>query len=190
MSAPTLAPGPHCRRGLASWPFAEPCGRQWGHGGSRSSWVVGSRNGSKRPDLESYRNADPRRDRGRARASSGIKRYALFRVGVREDYLFLCGDRFVESMRYVRTYPTELPGPPADLLLGDTDARPGYRRRAEDPAVPPVNAEFLHERLPNSKLDVIDAGHFTSGGGRGRLLGARHRWWNGGYATSGSAATR
>jgi pimeloyl-ACP methyl ester carboxylesterase len=27
--------------------------------------------------------------------------------------------------------------------------------------VPPVNAEFLHERLPHSKLDIINAGHFT-----------------------------
>jgi pimeloyl-ACP methyl ester carboxylesterase len=32
---------------------------------------------------------------------------------------------------------------------------------ARDRAVPPVNAEFLHDRLPNSRLDVIDAGHFT-----------------------------
>jgi pimeloyl-ACP methyl ester carboxylesterase len=27
--------------------------------------------------------------------------------------------------------------------------------------VPPVNAEFLHHRLPRSKLDILDAGHFT-----------------------------
>ena len=32
---------------------------------------------------------------------------------------------------------------------------------ADDTAVPPVNATFLHERLPHSKLDVLDAGHFT-----------------------------
>jgi pimeloyl-ACP methyl ester carboxylesterase len=30
-----------------------------------------------------------------------------------------------------------------------------------DSAVPPVNAELLHERLPRGKLDVLDAGHFS-----------------------------
>lgn len=29
-----------------------------------------------------------------------------------------------------------------------------------DTAVPPGNGEFLHERLPKSKRDFIDAGHF------------------------------
>jgi pimeloyl-ACP methyl ester carboxylesterase len=24
-----------------------------------------------------------------------------------------------------------------------------------------ANAEFLHERLPNSRLEIIDAGHFV-----------------------------
>ena len=28
--------------------------------------------------------------------------------------------------------------------------------------VPPVNAEYLHERLPKSKLDIIDGLHFIS----------------------------
>jgi pimeloyl-ACP methyl ester carboxylesterase len=32
---------------------------------------------------------------------------------------------------------------------------------AGDTAVLPVNASFLHERLPHSKLDIIDAGYFT-----------------------------
>jgi len=27
--------------------------------------------------------------------------------------------------------------------------------------VPPANAEYLHERLPRSKLDLIDALHFV-----------------------------
>jgi pimeloyl-ACP methyl ester carboxylesterase len=26
--------------------------------------------------------------------------------------------------------------------------------------VPPANGEYLRRRLPNSRLDVIDAGHF------------------------------
>jgi len=32
---------------------------------------------------------------------------------------------------------------------------------ASDTAVPLINAAFLHERLPHSQLDVVDAGHFT-----------------------------
>jgi pimeloyl-ACP methyl ester carboxylesterase len=32
---------------------------------------------------------------------------------------------------------------------------------AHDTAVPPANARFLHERLPHSRLDIIDTGHFT-----------------------------
>jgi pimeloyl-ACP methyl ester carboxylesterase len=30
-----------------------------------------------------------------------------------------------------------------------------------DRVVPLTNAEFLHERLPNSRLVVVDAGHFV-----------------------------
>jgi pimeloyl-ACP methyl ester carboxylesterase len=33
---------------------------------------------------------------------------------------------------------------------------------AHDTVVPPVNAEFLHRRLPHSQLDIIaDTGHFA-----------------------------
>ena len=30
-----------------------------------------------------------------------------------------------------------------------------------DWAVPPSNHRYLHQRLPHSKLDLVDAGHFT-----------------------------
>jgi pimeloyl-ACP methyl ester carboxylesterase len=62
-------------------------------------------------------------------------------------------------MRYVRTYPTELPI--LRDLLPQIETPVQIIAGARDPAVPPVNAEFLHERLTNSKLDLIDAGHFT-----------------------------
>jgi pimeloyl-ACP methyl ester carboxylesterase len=29
-----------------------------------------------------------------------------------------------------------------------------------DAIVPPINAELLHEMLPNSKLEILDAGHY------------------------------
>ena len=61
---------------------------------------------------------------------------------------------------------------------------------AHDPAVPPVNAEFLHERLPNSKLDIIDAGHFTWEEAAADYTAIVTSWWDGGYATARPAATR
>ncbi|MDX6647098.1 MAG: hypothetical protein QOK40_2825 [Miltoncostaeaceae bacterium] len=138
------------------------------------------------PDLEPYRNADPRQIV--AGAMTDIERYALPDF-VREDYLSSYeGDRWVESMRYVRSYPTELPvlrdllpqiHTPVQIIAG-----------ARDPVVPPVNAEFLHERLPDSKLDIIDVGHFTWEDGADEYAALVTAWWGGGYATAGSATAR
>jgi pimeloyl-ACP methyl ester carboxylesterase len=44
-------------------------------------------------------------------------------------------------------------------LLPQIDAPVEIIAGARDAVVPPVNAEFLHQRLPHSRLDVIDAGH-------------------------------
>jgi pimeloyl-ACP methyl ester carboxylesterase len=78
-------------------------------------------------------------------------------------------------MRYVRAHPTELsvlrdllPGiqTPVQIIAGTRDT-----------AVPPSNAEFLHARLPHSKLDIIDAGHFAwedNATGYARLVTG---WW-------------
>jgi pimeloyl-ACP methyl ester carboxylesterase len=52
--------------------------------------------------------------------------------------------------------------------------------------VPPVNAEFLHERLPKSKLDIIDTGHFTWEDGADQYSALVTAWWDGGYASAGS----
>ena len=138
------------------------------------------------PDLEGFRSVDPRQIV--AGALGGIERYSL-PDSVREDYLSAYeGDRFVESMRYVRTYPAELP-----ILR---DLLPGIQTPvqiiagARDDAVPPVNGEFLHERLPKSKLDIIDAGHFTWEDGADEYAALVTSWWDGGYATAGSAAAR
>jgi pimeloyl-ACP methyl ester carboxylesterase len=79
---------------------------------------------------------------------------------IRADYLACYeGDRFVESMRYVRAYPEQLPAL-AELLPNIT--MPVTIINGEhDRVVPFANAEFLHERLPNSFLHIIDAGHFA-----------------------------
>src|SRR5262249_49416285 len=109
------------------------------------------------PNLDGFRGVDPRQIVGAA--IDTITGYAM-PAAIREDYLSgYEGDRFVESMRYVRSYPDELPilrdrlpsiGTPVHIIAG-----------AHDNVVPPVNAEFLHARIPNSKLSFIDTGHFV-----------------------------
>ena len=47
-----------------------------------------------------------------------------------------------------------------------------------------ANAEFLYERLPHSKLDIIDAGHFTWEDGADQYATLVTTWWNGGYTTT------
>jgi pimeloyl-ACP methyl ester carboxylesterase len=61
---------------------------------------------------------------------------------------------------------------------------------ARDPLVPPVNGEFLDERLPRSKLDIIDAGHFTWEDAADEYAALVTAWWGGGYATAGASADR
>jgi pimeloyl-ACP methyl ester carboxylesterase len=130
------------------------------------------------PDLEVYRGVDPRRIV--TDSQGGIERYPLPEF-VRDDYLSSYdGDRFVESMRYVRTYPTELRV--LRDLLGGINTPVQIIAGARDPAVPPVNAEYLHERLPRSKLDIVDAGHFTWEDAADEYAALATSWWSGGYA--------
>jgi pimeloyl-ACP methyl ester carboxylesterase len=93
-------------------------------------------------------------------------------------------NRFVESMRYVRSYPAELPV--LRDLLPQIETPVQIIAGARDPAVPPVNAEFLNERLPHSKLDIVDAGHFTWEDAADDYAGLVTTWWEGGYARAQS----
>jgi len=114
-----------------------------------ASWVLD-------PDLDKYRKMDARAIVGAAihTIAGGVP------DDIRADYLDCYdGDRFVESMRYVRRYPEELPvlaellpqiSTPVTLINGRYDR-----------VVPLSNAEFLDERLPRSHLAIIDAGHFV-----------------------------
>jgi pimeloyl-ACP methyl ester carboxylesterase len=131
-------------------------------------------------DLDRFRAADPRQIV--AGVLSSIERYVL-PDPVRDDYLSSYeGDRFVESMRYARTYPAELPA--LRDLLPQVQTPVQIIAGGRDRAVPPVNAEFLHERLPHSKLDIIDAGHFTWEDGADQYAALVTTWWNGGYTTT------
>jgi pimeloyl-ACP methyl ester carboxylesterase len=148
-------------------------------GGLLKDWVEA-------PDLQGYRRADPQQIV--AGALTDIRRYALLDF-VREDYLASYqGDRFVESMRYVRSYPTQLRAlckrlptihTPVQIIAG-----------ARDPMVPGINAEFLNEQLPVSKLNIIDAGHFAWEDAADEYAALATSWWQGGYATTKSATPR
>jgi pimeloyl-ACP methyl ester carboxylesterase len=63
------------------------------------------------------------------------------------------------AIAYAQSYREQLPVL-ADLLP-HIDVPVRIVAGANDQVVPPVNAEFLHQRLPNSRVDLIaDAGHF------------------------------
>jgi pimeloyl-ACP methyl ester carboxylesterase len=79
---------------------------------------------------------------------------------IRADYLDCYdGDRFAESMRYVRRYPEELPVLAA--LLPQIATPVTIIAGRHDSIVPLANAEFLDQRLPTSRLFIVDAGHFV-----------------------------
>jgi pimeloyl-ACP methyl ester carboxylesterase len=108
------------------------------------------------PDPDKYRRMDPR----------VLVGTVLDKIGggvpddIRTDYLDCYdGDRFAESMRYVRRYPEDLPVLAELLPQIKTPVTIIAGRR--DPIVPLVNAEFLDQRLPTSRLFIVDAGHFV-----------------------------
>jgi pimeloyl-ACP methyl ester carboxylesterase len=114
-----------------------------------ASWVLD-------PDLDKYRGMDPRAIVGAALDTivGGIP------DDIRADYLACYdGDRFAESMRYVRRYPQELPVLAG--LLPQITVPVTIINGSHDPVVPLPNAEFLDQRLPTSRLVIIDAGHFA-----------------------------
>ena len=113
------------------------------------SWVLD-------PDLEKYRRIDPQTivDAAVSTIAGGIA------DDIHADYrACYAGERFVESMRYARRYPVELPA--LAELLPEIATPVTLINGRHDRVVPLVNAEFLHERLPNSRLEIIDAGHFV-----------------------------
>ncbi len=136
------------------------------------------------PDLEPYRRIDGRQVV--AAAVGTLERYRLTEAA-REDYLLSYeGERFAESMRYVQTYPTDLPvlrdllpriQTPVQIITG-----------RHDPVVPLVNAEFLHERLPKSRLEIVDVGHFIWEDSADTYAALVTAWWGGGYARVDSSA--
>src|SRR5713226_3353628 len=129
------------------------------------------------PSLDTFRSVDPRK--GVESVLAFVERYKL-PDHVREDFLSSYeGDRFVESLRFVRSYSTELPvlgkllptiETPVQIITGD-----------HDPGVLPVNGEYLHKWLPHCKSDKVDAGHFAWADAADEYATLIIDWWNGGY---------
>ena len=106
----------------------------------------------------------------------------------REDYLASYqGDRFAESMRYGQSYPAELERlrdvlphiqTPVQILAGRHDA-----------VVPPVNAEYLHERLPYSEHHLLNSGHFAWEEAADDYASLVTAWWADGYKRCATKST-
>jgi pimeloyl-ACP methyl ester carboxylesterase len=112
------------------------------------SWVLD-------PDLDKYRRMDPAVI---VNTAVGTIASGIF-DDAHADYLACyAGDRFAESMAYVRRYPEELPE--LAELLPDITTPVTIINGCHDRVVPVANAEFLNERLPNSRVVLIDGGHF------------------------------
>ena len=114
-----------------------------------ASWVLD-------PDLDKYRHMDARAivDATLDTIAGGVPDDS------RADYQACYdGERFAQSMLYARRYPEELPilaellpqiSTPVTIIAG-----------RHDRVVPLANAEFLDERLPSSRVVIVDAGHFV-----------------------------
>jgi pimeloyl-ACP methyl ester carboxylesterase len=107
-------------------------------------------------DLDKYRRMDPRASVAAAMDNNA----ADLPDEIRADYLNCYdGDRYVESMRYVRRYPEELPE--LARLLPQITTPVTLVNGRHDRIVPLANVEFLDARLPHSRMAIIDAGHFA-----------------------------
>jgi pimeloyl-ACP methyl ester carboxylesterase len=99
---------------------------------------------------------------------------------VREDYLSgYDGERFGPSLGFVRAYPTELPI--LSELLPAIRTPVCILQGAHDPGVLPVNAQYLRDRLPRSKVTLLDAGHFAWADRADDYAALVVSWWSGGY---------
>lgn len=129
------------------------------------------------PDYEKYRAFDSKQI-----VEIAMSTIAGYEVPdeIAADYIACyAGDRFFESMRYARAYPKDLPVL-RDLLPGlQTPVQHIAGRR--DQVVPVANSEYLHDRLPHSKLDVIESGHFTWEEAPDAYADLVSSWWAGGY---------
>ena len=107
------------------------------------------------PSVDDFRGADP----GAIvrNAISSIRNYDVPDT-VRDDYVeSYSGERFLDSIAYVRSYPADL-GDLSSRLAGlSTPVQIIVGR--DDPYGLAADGQLLHEQLPHSRLDVFDCGH-------------------------------
>jgi pimeloyl-ACP methyl ester carboxylesterase len=100
---------------------------------------------------------------------------------VLQDYVAsYAGDRFFESVKFVRDYPHSLPRLAKRLHEIDLPCQIIVGR--DDPYVPVSNAEALRRGLRKSRLYILDCGHFAWEDGSGEYGKLASEWIKGGYA--------
>ncbi len=127
--------------------------------------------------VEEFRGADPA-----AVISGAISSIRDYDVpdAVRDDYLqSYSGERFVNSIAYVRSYPADL----ADLspLLGSLPVPVQIIVGRDDPYGLAADGKLLHEQLPHSRLDVFDCGHNAWEEQPDRYASVVSSWVEGGF---------
>ena len=127
--------------------------------------------------VEEFRGADPA-----AVISGAISSIRGYDVpdAVRDDYLqSYSGERFVDSIAYVRSYPADL----ADLspLLGSLPVPVQIIVGRDDPYGLAADGKLLHEQLPHSRLDVFDCGHNAWEEQPDRYASVVSSWVEGGF---------
>jgi pimeloyl-ACP methyl ester carboxylesterase len=129
------------------------------------------------PNLDPFRSMDPRKTV--ESVLTYVERYKL-PDHVREDFLSAYeGDRLVESLRFFQAYKTDLPK--LGKLLPTIQTPVQIINGARDTGVLPVNAEYLHEKLLHSKLDLLNTNHFAWADAADEYATLIIDWWNGGY---------
>jgi pimeloyl-ACP methyl ester carboxylesterase len=113
-------------------------------------------------------------------AVDNLKHYKLPSHAL-DDYLeSYRGERFFQSVAFVRDYPRALPRLAARLSEISTPCQIIVGR--DDPYVPVSNAEGLRKGLRRSKLDILNCGHFAWEDGADEYGRLASEWIKGGYA--------
>jgi pimeloyl-ACP methyl ester carboxylesterase len=87
--------------------------------------------------------------------------------------------RAVRGIRGPSPIPSAVVGSDLELLaerLGDIRTPVQIIAGRHDTLVPPSNAEFLHARLADSKLDILETGHFAWEDGADDYLELTRSW--------------
>jgi pimeloyl-ACP methyl ester carboxylesterase len=132
------------------------------------------------PDLKPFEALDPGEViRG---SVAQIKHYEVPDL-VRDDYVAsYAGQRFVDSIAYVRAYPADL-APLAPRLAALTTPTQIIAGR-DDPYALDEDAKILDGQLAHSRLDILETGHCAWEEAPEQYAAVVTRWVSGGYRTA------